>query len=84
MANKNIVQTIVTINAAENFAGWLKERMKVEGLTCEKLASAIGVERKTILHYLNGQSSPRLDTLAVLFDYFGRTSIIIPLNERKE
>ena len=84
MANKNIPQTIVTIAAADNFAAWLKACMKKEHLSCEKLARNIGYERKSILNYLNGKTSPRLDTVAVLFDYFGRTEITINLYERQE
>ena len=83
MANHNIPQTVVTIAAADNFGEWLQERMKAEHITCEKLAQAIGIERKAILNYIHGKTSPRLDTLAVIFDYFGKTSINIELNPRK-
>lgn len=83
MANHNIPQTVVTIAAADNFGKWLQERMKAEHVTCGKLAQAIGVERKAILNYIHGNTSPRLDTLAVIFDYFGRTSISIEINPRK-
>ncbi len=83
MANHNIPQTVVTIAASDNFGKWLLERMKAENVTCGKLAQAIGVERKAILNYIHGNTSPRLDTLAVIFDYFGRTSINIELKPRK-
>ena len=83
MANKS-VQTKVTVAASDNFGAWLKASMKKEGISCQKLANAIGLERKTIQNYINNKHSPRLDTLAVLFDYFGRTEISIDLHERQE
>ena len=83
MANHNIPQTVATIAAADNFGEWLQERMKAEHVTCERLAQAIGVERKAILNYIHGNTSPRLDTIAAIFSYFGEYRIDIEINPRK-
>ena len=79
MANKRIEQNIITVSAAENFGKWLKESMKKEHLSCERLAKIIGVERKSILNYINGKTSPRLDVVAMLFAYFDENEITIKI-----
>lgn len=46
-----------------------------------ELAKATGISSTAIYDYLNGYRSPKLDTLAVIFDYFGETEIKISLKE---
>ena len=84
MANKSITPTVATVAAAYNFADWLREKMTEKRITCAQLAHAIGYERKTIMSYLAGKSSPRLDTLAAIFSYFGEYRITIEINPRRE
>ena len=82
--NKSITPTVATVAAADNFADWLKTEMKKSGVSCAQLAHAIGYERKAIISYLAGKTSPRLDTLAAIFSYFGEYRISIEINPRRE
>lgn len=84
MANKSITPTVATVSAAYNFADWLREKMTEKRITCAQLAHAIGYERKAIISYLAGKTSPRLDTLAAIFSYFGEYRITIEINPRRE
>ena len=84
MANKSITPTVATVAAAYNFADWLREKMTEKRITCAQLARAIGYERKAIMSYLSGKSSPKLDTLAEIFAYFGENRISIEINPRRE
>ena len=83
MSNKSITPTVATIAASENFADWLKEQMKKNRVSCDKLARAIGYERKAVLGWTSAKSSPRLDTVAAIFSYFGKYRIEIEINPRK-
>lgn len=84
MANKNIPPTYQTIAAADNFADWLTENMTRNRVTCDRLASAIGCERKAIIAYRTAQTSPRLDALAAIFNFFGADRISIPLIKKED
>ena len=85
MANKSIkLSSVATVSAADNFADWLREKMTERRVSCVQLAQAIGYERKAILSYLSGKSSPKLDTLAAIFSYFGENRISIEINPRRE
>ena len=83
MSNKSILPTVQTIAAADNFAEWLREKMTERHLSAEQVAHAIGYERKAILSYLNCKSSPKLNTIAALFAYFGEYRITIEINPRR-
>ena len=77
--NKRIEPTRATVYASEFFATWLRVSMQENGVSCAKLARAIGLERKAILSYLNGQTSPKLEAVAAIFNYFGADRISIPI-----
>lgn len=79
--NKRINPTRATRYASEWFAFWLKEQMRINGVTCPELAQAIGLERKAIMRYTNGQASPKLEVLAAIYNYFGKNEIQIPLTK---
>ena len=84
MSNKSITPTIATVSAADNFADWLRSKMDEKGVTCAQLATALGYERKAIMAYRTCQTSPKLDTLAAIFAYFGENRITIEINPRRE
>ena len=48
------------------FATNLRECMKVRGVNQTKLAKDIGIQRQTISLYMNGQSSPKTETLTAI------------------
>ena len=79
--NKRIEPNKATINANKFFAAWLRIAMEKNHISCEKLAKAIGLERKAILSYLNCQTSPKLETVAAIYAYFNCERIFIPIAE---
>ena len=44
----------------------------------------VGLERKSIVKYKLGQSSPKLDVMAAIFAYFGESTIHISLMDHTE
>ncbi|MCQ2319261.1 MAG: helix-turn-helix domain-containing protein [Bacteroidales bacterium] len=76
-----VVTNIITINAADNLADWLRSRCKETGTPLRSLSRATGITRSCLYRYLHGTSTPKLDTLAMLFSYFGETEIKISLKE---
>lgn len=77
--NRVITPTVHTINATKNFSAWLTEKMAETKTSEAKLAEHVGLERKSIIKYKLGQSSPKLDVMAAIFAYFGETSIHVSL-----
>ena len=82
--NKNAPQTVQTIAAADNFADWLRTELKNNHISMTQLANAIGYERKAVISWAGGKTSPRLDAIALVFAYFGKNRIEIEINPRKE
>lgn len=80
MANRAIIR-IITITAECNFASYLTKKLKKNDMSPRELAKATGISATAIYDYLNGYRSPKLDTLAVIFDHFGDTEIKISLKE---
>lgn len=76
-----VLTNIITINAADNFADWLRSRCKETGTPLKALSRETGITRSCLYRYLRGTATPKLDTLAVIFDYFGDTEIKISLKE---
>ena len=66
-------------NANEWFASYLKEHVKNDRNKAFKLAKAIGMDRKAIYSYYNGERSPRLEVVTKILAYYGETEIRIPL-----
>ena len=77
--NRVITPTVHTVNATRNFSSWLTEKMAET-----KLAEHVGLERKSIIKYRLGQSSPKLDVMAAIFAYFGESTIHISLMDHTE
>ena len=77
--NRVITPTVHTVNATRNFSSWLTEKMTETNTSETKLAEHVGLERKSIIKYKLGQSSPKLDVMAAIFAYFGETSIHVSL-----
>lgn len=82
--NKVITPSRITVNVYDNFASWLKEKMAYYGTSSDELARAVGMRRSTISAYLNNQRSPKLEIVAMIFDFFGEDEIRISLKEAKE
>ena len=82
--NRVITPTVHTVNATKNFSAWLTEKMQETGITDRRLAEHIGLERKSIIKYRLGQSSPKLDVMAAIFAYFGESAIHISLLDHND
>lgn len=52
------------------FANYVKEKV-IDAGQSEKLAKAIGMERKQIYKYASGEASPKLEVVANILAYFG-------------
>ena len=52
--------------------------MKQFDVTDASLAQYVGLERKSILKYRNGQSFPKLDLLIMIYDFFEEDAVHIP------
>lgn len=52
--------------AAKIFGKNLQRIMKEKDISGNKLAKAIGIDRSSISKYINGESSPRIDTLSAI------------------
>lgn len=83
MANRSILPTVRTVSALQNFSDWLREKLSDTHTSETELASAIGIERKSIVAYINRQRYPKLDVLAAIFAYFGEDRINIEINPRR-
>lgn len=82
--NRVITPTVHTFNATKNFSAWLTEKMAETNTSETKLAEHVGLERKSIIKYRLGQSSPKLDVMAAIFAYFGETSIHVSLLDHND
>ena len=82
--NKVITPTVHTVNATRNFSSWLTEKMAETNTSEAKLAEHVGLERKSIVKYKLGQSSPKLDVMAAIFAYFGESTIHISLLDHND
>lgn len=82
--NRVITPTVHTVNATKNFSTWLTEKMAETKTSDATLAQYVGLERKSILKYRNGQSSPKLNVMAAIFAYFGESTIHISLLDHNE
>ena len=65
--------------ASEKFAEWLRTQRIAKKESQELLANSLDVDRKAIMSYESGRSTPRLDVLAKLYAHFGENEIRIPL-----
>lgn len=76
--NRLTPQTINTVNAATYFGEYLRSKCISKRKTKE-LAEAIGIERKSIIAYAQGKTSPKLDIVAKVYAYYGESEIRIPI-----
>lgn len=77
-------QTIESVCADANFAKWLEYMMKSNKVTEQQLAKAIGFERKSVIYWLQGYRSPRIETVAKICHFFGQEYIYICLKPNAE
>lgn len=54
----------------ETFSARLKDLMQTENISCRALASRAGVQRKSLLNWLEARFYPRYDALINLADFF--------------
>lgn len=80
MADKCIPINIKTANALYNFTTWLTKKMDECDISDAELAQYVGVERKTILDIRLGKRFPKLDILVMIFDFFDKSSVIVPFS----
>lgn len=84
MANKASLPTIETITALSNFSSWLIRSMAQSDITCEELAEAVGVNRKSVIAWRNCQRFPKLDHLVKVYKFFGYEWVSIPFTKETE
>ena len=77
--NKNIEPSGASYMASAWFMEYLQKKLGESGDNYEKLARAVGLERKAILAYALGYRSPKLESVAKIMEYYGETSITIPI-----
>lgn len=77
-------QTIESVCADANFAKWLEYMMKSNKVTEQQLAKAIGFERKSVIYWLQGYRSPRIETVAKICHFFGQEYIYISIKPKSE
>ena len=78
--NRTVLPTKQSATACIYFSNWLKSQMDENNVNAVQLAHAVGLERKTIMRYYAGRQYPKLDVLAKIYTYFGKRTIIIPLD----
>ena len=76
--NRVITPTVHTVNATKNFSAWLTEKMAETKTSEAKLAEHVGLERKSIIKYKLGQSSPKLDVMVMIYDFFDEDAVYVP------
>lgn len=81
--NKNITPSGASCMASAWFINYLQRKLGESGDTYGKLAKAVGLERKAILAYVLGYRSPKLEVVAKIMEYYGETSITIPIRNNK-
>lgn len=81
--NKNIEPSGASYMASAWFMEYLQRKLGESGDSYEKLARAVGLERKAILAYVLGNRSPKLEVVAKIMEYYGETSITIPIRNYK-
>ena len=81
--NKNITPSGASRMASAWFINYLQRKLGESGDTYEKLAKGVGLERKAILAYIMGYRSPKLEVVAKIMEYYGETSITIPIRNNK-
>lgn len=77
--NKYITPSDASYMASIWFMNYLQRKLGESGDTYEKLAKAVGLERKAIMAYALGYRSPKLEVVAKIMEYYGETSITIPI-----
>ena len=65
----------------EDFAEWLSNEMEKNGLTRGKLAKKTGISISTIRNCTLGTRTPKLFTVNVLLDFFGKKLAIVDKEE---
>ena len=80
--NKRVEPSVSSVTASEWFADYLKSKIKDDRKSAVKLAEAVGVERKAIYSYYNGERSPKLEVVAKILAFYGETEIRIPLKNK--
>ncbi|PHM68146.1 helix-turn-helix domain-containing protein [Xenorhabdus kozodoii] len=54
-----------------------KDRMKVDGITYDKLAEHLGITRGAIGHWLNGRREPSIKEIAMILDFLGIKQVVL-------
>lgn len=81
MANHVTLPTKESENANEWFRFWFAANLAKRNISQKRLAIHLGLERKTIIAYLDGSRVPKLDVLAKMFNYFGYSEIRLPIKK---
>lgn len=83
MANRLPIITSTTELAQSRFSKYLREKLEESDISMRQFARAIGVGKSSISAYINGIAYPRLDTLALIYAYFGEEEIKISVKGDK-
>ena len=78
--NKIVTPNMASILATDEFIRIVKNEMEKQNLTKEQIAKVTNVDRKTIYRWLDGNTTPKLDSVAQIFAALGFKEIRLPLS----
>lgn len=79
--NRVPTPNMASLLATHWFTETLQAEVERQHLTKKDLSRVAHVERKAIYHWMKGNSSPKLESVAQIFAALGYDSITIPLKE---
>ena len=82
--NKITTPNMASILATDEFIRIVKAEMEKQHLTKDQIGKVAHVDRKTIYKWLNGDNTPRLDSVAQILAALGYDEIRLPLTIREE
>lgn len=78
--NKIVTPNMASILATDEFIRIVKNEIEKQNLTKEQLGKVAHVGRKTICRWLNGDTTPKLDSVAQILAALGFKEIRLPLS----
>lgn len=78
--NKIVTPNMASILATDEFIRIVKNEMEKQNLTKEQIAKVTNVDRKTIYRWLDGDTTPKLDSVAQILAALGFKEIRLPLS----
>lgn len=79
--NRVVTPNLASITASTNFIRTVSAEMEKQKISKARLARIAQVERKTVYSWLDGRSSPKLDSVAQIYRALGFEEVRISLTE---